>query len=397
MNRKMSRNILNWYLLVLVAFSLGLCAPFQSLAQDETKDTEKTATAEKDEAEKSEPGYQFKDEIKIPHTEIKSQDATGTCWCFATASFIESELMREEKGNFDLAEMHVVRNVYKDKARNFVLRQGKANFSEGALAHDYINAVRDHGLVPQSAYSGLLGNAQRHSHGEMAGILKSILEGVVANKNISSKWKNVYDRVLDTYLGEVPKEFTFQGETYTPQTFAKKIGFNAQDYVSLTSYTHHPFYDEFVLEIPDNYSSGAFYNVPIDKLVAIIDHAVANGYSVAWDGDVSERGFSAPNGMAILPAKNRRDMFREPGEELTVDQEMRQETFENFSTTDDHLMHLVGTATDKNGTKYYVIKNSWGSVGPFEGKLYMSEAYVRLKTVSILLHKDAIPNEMLAD
>ena len=397
MNSRLTRYILKWYVPFLLFAVSGFYCINPSFAQDDTAVAEKATTAEKDETKKSEPGYHFKDDIKISHSEIKSQDSTGTCWCFATASFIESELMRENKGNFDLSEMHVVRNVYKDKARNYVLRQGKANFGEGALAHDYINAVRDHGLVPQSAYSGLLGNARRHNHGEMAAMLKSLLEGVVKQKRVSSKWKTIYSQILDTYLGKAPTEFEYQGEKYTPQEFAKKIGFNASDYVSLTSYTHHPFYDEFVLEIPDNYSSGAFYNVPIDKLVAIIDHAVANGYSVAWDGDVSERGFSMRDGIAILPSGNRNNAFKEPGDELTVNQEMRQATFENFTTTDDHLMHLVGTATDKNGKKYYVIKNSWGSVGPYGGKLYMSEAYVRLKTVSILLHKDAIPNEMLVD
>lgn len=374
-------------------FALGLCTTASTFGQVDDAVGDKAKSKSTDDN----AGYRFETEVMIPSTEVKSQGRTGTCWCFATASFIESELMRTNMQEFDLAEIFVVRNVYKNKAQNYVLRQGKANFSEGALAHDLINAVRDHGLMPQSAYSGLLGQANQHDHSEMVALLQALLEGVVKQKNVSPKWKEVYSNIMDTYLGKAPSEFEYQGETVTPKQFAEKIGFNAKDYVNLTSFTHHPFYEEFVLEIPDNYSSGAFLNVPIDKLVSIIDNAVANGYSVAWDGDVSERGFSAPNGIAVLPAGNRRNFASEPGEEVQVDQEMRQKTFEDFTTTDDHLMHLVGIAKDKNGAKYYIIKNSWGPVGPYEGKLYMSEAYLRLKTVSILVHKDAIPDGMLSE
>ena len=344
-------------------------------------------------AKKEVTPYEFTIQKSLETTDVKSQGATGTCWCFASTSFIESELMRQGKGQHDLSEMFVVKNVYLDKAHNFLRRQGKTNFGEGALAHDYIRAASGHGLVPESVYDGLDEGKTKHDHAEMFAVLNGMLEGLVKRRRLSTRWPEAFDSVTSTYLGEAPLEFSYEGENFTPKSFAEKLEFNAKDYVNLTSFSHRPFGEPFVLEIPDNFSSGLFHNVPIDDLVKTIDYAIENGYTVAWDGDVSERGFSKSKGLAVLPVQGRNDFLKFPGKELDVDQEMRQATFEEHSTTDDHLMHLTGIAHDQNGKKYYLIKNSWGEVGDHDGYLYMSEAYVRLKTVAILVHKDCVKKQ----
>lgn len=343
-------------------------------------------------AKPASPKNDFTIESSIEHTDVKSQGSTGTCWCFATTSFLESELMRRGKGRHNLSEMFVVKNVYQDKARNYVLRHGTAQFGQGALAHDLIQGVKRGGLMPEEAFDGLDEGETKHNHSEMEAVLKGMLDAVVKQSKPSPKWPLAYARVLDTYLGAAPETFAYEGRTYTPLEFAKDLDFRAEDYVNITSFNHHPFYEKFVLEIPDNYSNGLFYNLPVDEMMSIIDYAIENGFSVAWDGDVSERGFSSAKGIAIVPEdENRPDRFEVVGPEKTIDQDMRQASFDNYSTTDDHLMHLVGISRDSQGNKYYVIKNSWGEVGPYNGLLHMSEAYVRLKTVAILVHKDAIP------
>ncbi len=339
--------------------------------------------------------YQFTTDKKLDCTAIKNQGRTGTCWSFATSSFLESELMRMGKGEHNLSEMHVVKNVYKDKARNYVLRQGKANFSQGSLSHDLIRTAAQQGLMPEDAFSGVLKGEKGHNHGEMEAALKGMLDGVLKQKRLSSKWKKAFNAVLDVYLGESPKSFTYEGKKYSPKEFANSMEINTKDYVNLTSFTHHPFYERFVLEIPDNYSNGSFMNIPIDELENIVDNALKEGFTIAWDGDVSEAGFSAQEGIAVLPVDpKRKDLFKQPAKEINVTQIKRQEAFENYATTDDHLMHLTGIAKDQNGTKYYLIKNSWGEVSEYKGFLYMSAAYFRMKTVAILVHKDAIPKDI---
>lgn len=343
-------------------------------------------------AVETEPKYEFSIDKKVESTEVKSQDRTGTCWSFATASFLESEMIRKGNGVHDLSEMFVVRNIYRDKAKNYVLRHGKANFSQGSLAHDLIRVAKKHGVVPETVFSGKLEGENIHNHSEMEAVLKGMLDGVLKQKRLSTKWPVAFDCVVDTYLGEVPEEFAYNGKTFTPKSFAQEMDINPDDYVSITSYTHQPYYEPFVLEIPDNYSNGSFYNVPIAELESIVDNAIKKGFSVAWDGDVSEKGFSAKNGIAVLPKDaKRKDLFTTPADELKVTQEMRQETFESYATTDDHLMHLTGVAKDQKGTKYYLIKNSWGEISDYKGYLHMSEAYFELKTVAVLVHKDAIP------
>ena len=378
--------------LMLVAICMQSFAIAQVDESDSSSAEAKVDQAESDEKKEPEP-YKFTIESSVDATDVKAQGKTGTCWSFASTSFIESELIREGKGKHDLSEMFVVKNVYLNKAHNFLRRQGKTNFGEGALAHDFIRAASQHGLVPESVYDGLDEGVDKHDHGEMFSVLNGMLEGLVKRRRLSKKWPIAFDSVTSSYLGESPTEFSYEGDSYTPKSFAEKLEFNAKNYVNVTSFSHQPFGEPFVLEIPDNFSSGLFHNMPIDNLVETIDRAIENGYSVAWDGDVSESGFSKSKGLAVLPVKDRKNYLKYPGDEKTVDQKMRQETFEEHSTTDDHLMHLCGIARDQNGNKYYLIKNSWGEVGDHDGYLYMSEAYVRLKTIAILVHKDIVQDK----
>ncbi len=335
--------------------------------------------------------YTFSDANRVACTSVKNQQKTGTCWSFATSSFIESELMRSGMKDVNLSEMYVVRNIYEDKAMNYVLRQGKANFSQGSLSHDLIKTIARYGIVPDSAYPGRESSESPFDHSEMERGLKGFLDGILKSKRLSKKWKIAFNRILDTYLGEEPSEFTVGGKRYSPVQYAESLGFNADNFVSFTSFTHHPFYKNFILEIPDNYSNGAFYNIPLNDLESIVDNAISKGYTVAWDGDVSEAGFSAKEGIAVLPSdQGREDIFTMLGAEMTVSQSSRQEEFERYSTTDDHLMHLVGKAKDQKGNEYYIIKNSWGPISQYKGYLYMSKAYFRMKTIAVMLHKDGI-------
>jgi bleomycin hydrolase len=336
--------------------------------------------------------YEINSKLNVVCTEVKSQDRTGTCWSFATSSFLESEVLRIKNIEIDLSEMFSVRTTYLDKAQNYILRQGKANFSEGSLSHDVINAVERAGVVPESVFSGKSEGETVHNHSEMLAAAKGMLDGLQKKKTLSPRWKKALNCILDIYLGDAPDKFEYEGKEYNPKSFAEYLGIEPENYISYTSYTHHPFYKNFVLEIPDNYSNGMYVNIPIDELQTMVDFALEKGYSVAWDGDVSESTFKHSEGLAILPVdKKRKDLWENPGEEIKVTQELRQSSFESKSTTDDHLMHITGISYDKKGGKYYKVKNSWGKDNVFEGYLYMSSAYFQLKTVAVLLHKDAAP------
>ena len=349
-------------------------------------------------------GYNFKLEKALSATPVKNQQNTGTCWSFSTTSFVESELIRIGQGEHDLSEMYTVRQIYLEKALNYIRRQGKAQFSEGSLSHDVINIVRKYGAVPESAFNGLNNGDIKYNHSELEAVLQGMLDGMIKNKgNLSNHWKNAVEAILDVYLGEVPTEFKYNEKSYDAKSFADKVlKINPNDYIELTSYEHHPFYKACVLEIPDNFSNGFYYNVPLADLEKITDNAVTLGYTVAWDCDVSEKGFSQKNGLAILPAKSWNDMtkdekkaaFKVPVPQMEVDQAMRQSTFDNYSTTDDHLMHITGIAKDSKGDSYYQVKNSWGERGEFDGYLYASKAYFQLKTVAVMVHKDAIPTQI---
>ncbi|PKP09971.1 MAG: aminopeptidase [Bacteroidetes bacterium HGW-Bacteroidetes-4] len=371
------------------------------------------ATDKKDKKQQTE--YQFTSTLTIPTTTVKDQASTGTCWSFATTSFIETELIRMGKGSHDLSEMFFVRMVYPEKAKKYIRYQGNANFGEGGQAHDVMNTIAAYGLVPESAYSGINYGLKYHKHGELTEILQAILDGSLKHMNgFSGKAFEVFNAALDIYLGRVPEKFDYNGKEYTPQSFLSELEFKSSDYVEFTSYQSYPFYSWVDLEIPDNWSHDKYFNLPIDELMTVIDYAFDQGFSVNWDGDVSEAGFSHNHGIAIVPETDPANMdnserlkwdvlsqeekaellfdFSKPRKEKAITQELRQKAFDQFLTTDDHLMHLVGKATDQNGTGYYLTKNSWANdSNKMGGYLYMSNSYLRLKTIAIQIHKDAIP------
>lgn len=367
---------------------------------------------------KTDEGYKFTPVVEIKATPVKNQASTGTCWCFATTSFIESELLRMGKGEYDLSEMYIVRENYTDKLKDNYLRQGKGNLGQGGVGHDWFYEFKNNGIVPDEVYNGLNYGSPTHNHGEMNAFINAVAAIPVQRKNESEQYHKIVDAVLDTYLGKIPESFTYKSVSYTPKSFAASLGINPEDYVEITSFTHFPFYTQGILEIPDNWRMERYYNIPLDELIQTMDYSLHNGYTIAWDGDVSERGFSHSKGVAIFPELVKVDnysatdrarlekmspaerseeayKFASPFPEVNVNQTIRQAGFENFTTTDDHLMHLTGIVKDQNGTKYYVTKNSWGTDrNPFGGYLNMSESYVRAKTISILVHKNAIPAEI---
>ena len=354
---------------------------------------------EKKEAEE----YLFTNKIFLEATSIKNQQKTGTCWSYCTTSFIESELIRMGKPTIDLSEMYNVRMNYVEKSTNYVLRQGKAQFSEGGLSHDVLNSITKYGLVPESAFTGNVYNPGNHNHQEMVSILESTLNSVLENKrNLSSVWMGNVNGTLDNYLGEAPTEFDYDGKSYTPQSFVEFLSFNPNDYTTFTSFTNAPFYEKYILQVPDNWANGSFNNVPLNELMQIIDNALENGYTIAWDADVSEKTWSRKKSIAIMPAtpyldmnkEERADLFKKIVPEMTPSQEERQRLFLNFKTTDDHLMHIIGTAIDQNNNEYYVVKNSWGDKRAFDGYVYVSKAYMAMKTMGIMIHKDAVPKSI---
>lgn len=350
----------------------------------------------------SDSPYVFSEIIRLPATPVKNQAVTGTCWSFATTSFLESELLRMGKGEFDLSEMHTVRYNYINRIDNNYLREGKGNLTEGSLSHMLINVVKVHGIVPESVYSGINYNSKSHNHTELNSFVNAVANVAVAQKQRSPEYEKLLNSLFDIYLGVVPKEFDYKGKKYTPVTFFESLGINLDDYVEITSFTHKPFYSQFVLDIPDNWDAGRFYNVPLDELMQIIDYSLKNNYSVCWDGDMSENSYSDMMGVAVMATAS--EMAAEPRQKLSfsriykedvVTQDSRQSDFENFSTTDDHLMHLIGMAKDTNGTTYYTVKNSWKpEINRFGGYNYLSENYVKAKTVGILVHKKAIPEDI---
>ncbi|MFD1161906.1 C1 family peptidase [Hwangdonia seohaensis] len=346
--------------------------------------------------------YEFETLIDLETTDVISQGNTGTCWSFSASSFLESEIMRTTGKKIDLSEMYTVRNTYPKKAWNYIMRQGKAQFSEGGLAHDVINSVADYGLVPNAVYPGLEAHTTRHNHAEMIAVLKGILDVYIENpgRQLSPKWKQVTESVLDIYLGKNISTFNYEGVQYTPKSFLKMTKINPKDYISITSFSHKPFNSSFILNIPDNFSNGSFLNVKLDDLVDITNKALKAGYTVELDCDVSEKTFSSKHGLAVIPEDtiNQIEALERVLPEKEITQGLRQQEFENYNTTDDHLMHITGILKDQNGTTYYKVKNSWGKNSDRvanDGYIYMSESYFRLKTISIMVHKDVLPKNLL--
>jgi bleomycin hydrolase len=342
--------------------------------------------------------YQFTPVHQTKVGETEDQCSSGTCWSFATVSFLEAEIIRKGNKAIDLSEMFNVYHTYQKKADSYVRYQGKQQLGPGGLSHDVIRVVDEFGIVPEAAYSGLLHGDSRHDHDGLDNLIESTVSTVL-KKNLNAQnqnWKRNVTGILDANLGAAPTTFVYDGKSYTPIAFRDAMKINAADYVSISSFSHHPFYSSFVLEVPDNWAKGSFYNVPLEDLMAITNNALEKGFSIAWDADVSERGFDFGQGLGILPTPSvtKEELFKSIVAEQTVTQATRQAAFDNFQTTDDHLMHLTGMAKDQKGQIYYMIKNSWGAKNPYNGYQYISKAYYEMKTVGIVIHKDAIPAEI---
>lgn len=361
-------------------------------------------------------GFKFTDVKIVRTTPVKDQNKSGTCWAFSGTSALEDEVMRQGGPELDLSEMFCVRNCYIDKAKKYVRTGGKINFAQGGGFADVLYSLDNYGTMPEEVYNGLNYGEEKHSHYEMANALEAYLNAIIQNPNkrLSTAWLPGFEGILDAYLGKVPETFTYNGKTYTPQEFAKSIGLDADNFSSYTSYTHHPFYEAFPLEIADNWLWSSSKNVPMDELKQIVDNAIENGYSVAWAADVSEPTFKWREGYAVLPEEKTEadmdgtelsrwvqlsDADREkeknkvsgPCKERTITQEDRQRTFDNMETTDDHGMVIVGYATDQEGNRYYKVKNSWDTNQLYGGYLYVSEPYFLEKTISIMVNDNAVP------
>lgn len=390
---------------LLVAAFMGLATLSQAQDQDTLRNKEGG-------------NYLFEVVNEIDATDVKNQYRSGTCWSFSSLSFFESEAKRLGKGDFDFSEMFVVRHTYEDKAVKYVRMHGSLNFGPGGAFQDVLYVMKNYGMAPEAAYNGLNYGTEKHTHGELDNLTKAYVDAVIENKNktLSTAWLGGFDGILDSYLGELPTEFDYNGKSYTPESYLKATGINPDDYVLLSSFTHHPYHEPFVLEVPDNWLGGEVYNVELNEMIEVMDNALENGYGVAWAADVSEKGFSFRDGLAIVPenedaikqkgsdnmhfsdagAEKIGNQFMTPGDEKEITPEMRQEAFDNYQTTDDHGMHIVGIVKDQNGTPYYIVKNSWGTgfnTG-MDGYFFASVPYVKYKTTNIMVHKDALPKAL---
>ena len=366
-------------------------------------------------------GFRFTTVDSIAITPVKDQNRSGTCWSFSAIGFLESELLRVGKGVYDLSEMFVVHHTMVDRAEYVVRMYGNAQFAPGGSAYDVIYCLKHYGIVPQSAMPGIqYGSSPADTlpvHTEIDAVAGGMVDAMTSSrlKKLTPVWKDALSAVYDTYLGKCPETFSYEGKEYTPQSFAAELGLNPEDYVSITSYTHHPFYSTFALEVPDNWRMDQMYNVPLDEMMAVIDNALANGYTVEWAADVSEMGFTR-KGIGVVPEEakmadlsgsdaarwlglsasdKREELTKKPMPEKEITQEIRQQAFDNWETTDDHGMLIFGIAKDQNGKRYYMVKNSWGTQkSDYKGIWYVSEAYMKYKTNDVMVHKNAIPKDI---
>ena len=350
-------------------------------------------------------GIRFTIEKEIQNTEVKNQHNTSTCWSFSSLSFLESELLKSGKPAINLSEMFVVRHTYLKKAENYVRMHGESNLGPGGAFHDVTNAIREFGIVPETVYPGNPVNGNKHDHSELDAALKAFLDVIIKQEGeIRPNWKVAVNGILDAYLGKAPEKFEFEGKSYTPRSFADFLGLRPDDYLEFTSFTHHPKYSSFVLEVPDNWAWNSVWNVSLSELQEIADNALASNYSIAWGADVSEPGFSFKNSLAIVPEeaiKSREDaqndsIFLKPVKEKTITAEIRQEAFDHYTTQDDHGMHITGLVKDQTGKRYYVVKNSWGDGNHAKGYFFCSMPYYQYKTTSIMVHRNAVPKGILA-
>jgi bleomycin hydrolase len=327
----------------------------------------------------------FVAEIQLPATSVKNQYQSSTCWDFATISFIESELLRIGCGEYDLSEMFVIRETYIRKAEKYVRMHGTISFSGGGEANDVTETINTAGIMPEAVYPGNGFEIKNFSFRKLDSTLLGFVESLAKDaESVKPDWKDSLERILDDFIGPVPETFMWQGREYTPVTFAEGLGLHMDDYILVGSYTHHPYYGKFILEVPDNWSWGYVYNIPPDEMIQVIDNSLSRGYSVVWAADNSEDGFSFRNGTAVT------DETKDSMRNLTV---LRQQMFDNFQTQDDHGMHITGIA-ERNGEKYYIVKNSWGTGNMYDGYLYASEKYVRLKTISVMVHRAALSEDL---
>jgi bleomycin hydrolase len=341
----------------------------------------------------------FKTTFVLPSNPVESQGETGTCWSFSTASFLESELIRMNKGGHNLSELFVARQVYLNKADNFVRRHGKTQFGEGSLGHDLLNAIDEYGIVPNEVFNGLQSNSETHNHKELSSVLIAYLNAVIQNKGktLTPHWKTGYERILDMYLGEYPESFSYRGKNYTPVSFANELEINSNDYITLSSYTHEKMYEPFILDVPDNWDNGLYFNVELQELLDQTIQALESGYTIEWDTDVSNEGFNAKKGIAICPIEGQDPDFNISTEEMNITADIRQMNFDNYAVTDDHLMHIVGISKGSDNKNYFVVKNSWGDkigLDDYKGHVLVSYAYFKLNTISIMLHKDALSDSL---
>lgn len=382
-------------LLIATALLVGMSATF---AQDNLINSLKINASDNSKAL-----FKFKDVINLENTSVKTQGSSGTCWSYSANSFIESEMIRMGRKPVEISQIFSARNAYVEKGKMYVRMHGAVTLGDGGAFHDVMNMFKKYGAVPQSVYTGLNYGTDKNKFAEMAALMEAVLAATVKNPNgeLTPNWEKAYTAVIDSYLGEIPKSFDFNGKKYTPDTFAKEIvGINADDYVEISSLQEYPYYSKFTLLVPDNWSFDQVYNVKMNELTEIIDNALKNGYTVAWAGDVSEKSFSWKNGVAFVPEKKfdemtteeKADLFNGPKKEMVITEENRQKAFNNYTTTDDHGMHIVGISKDQNGKEYYIVKNSWGATNEYKGYLCMTKEFVKFKTTDIMLHKNAIPS-----
>ena len=361
------------------------------------------------------PDYEFTVIKENPITSVKNQNRSGTCWCYSALSFVESEILRTKGKDVDLSEMFVVGKSYRDRAVKYVRLDGHLNFAAGSSFGDVLHVINDYGIVPQSAMHGMNYGSALPEQNELDAALKGYVNGIASNPNrkLTTAWLRGFDGIVEAYFGEYPTTFKYEGKEYTPESFRDYLGINMDDYVNITSFTHHPFYEPFVIEVPDNWRWDTAYNLPMDEMMEVMYNAIDKGYTVAWGSDVSEKGFTR-NGLAVMPVEKKKaaagsdqerwvgkstedtkeEVKAELPEEMVITQEMRQEGYDRKTTTDDHGMHIYGLAKDQNGNSYFMVKNSWGEAGKYKGVWYASDAFVRYKTLNIVVHKDALPKHI---
>lgn len=356
-------------------------------------------------SDKSKENFKFTEVINLGTTSVKSQGSSGTCWSYSTNSFLESEMIRLGKQPVELSQIYSARNVYVEKGINYVRMHGAITLGDGGALHDVINMYKKYGTVPREVYTGLNYGTDKNKFAEMGALIEGVLTAVVKNPNgeLTPNWQKAYSAVIDSYLGKVPENFTYKGKNYTPQTFAKEVvGINPDEYVEMSSFTNAPYYQKTTMMVPDNWSLDQVYNVKVNDMTDVIDNALKKGYTVAWATDVSEKSFSWKNGVAYVASKKfddmtaeeKADMFNGPKAEPEITPEMRQAAFDNYATTDDHGMHIIGLAKDQTGKEYYIVKNSWGETNDYKGFLFVTKNFVKYKTTALLVNKGGIPAEI---